>query len=62
MIVNMEKENQIISSKIRKNIKTNLWCNNLSRTSYANSSSSSGFTAGEADILRRAMGKKKEQN
>ena len=32
---------------------------NLSRTSYANSTKTFRFTAGEADILRRAMGKKK---
>ena len=48
-----------IHPTIKRNIKTYLWCNYLPRTSYANCTNTCRLYAGEADILRRAMGKKK---
>ena len=56
MIVNMVKKARLSSSKIRQ-IKTYIWSD--IHQEQGKLTSSSGFTAGEADISRRAMGKKK---
>ena len=36
-----------------------VWCDSLSRAGHANCPDNSGYSLGNADILRRAMGKKK---
>ncbi len=38
--------------------KANLWSNRIPRTGYANCAGHGNYSLGEADILRRAMGKK----
>ena len=52
------KEPDYIHPSLKNILKPTYGDNNLSRTSNANSTNISRFTAGEADILRRAMGKK----
>ena len=54
------KEPDYIHPNFKRNINTYIRNYYLSRTSNANCSNTSRFTAGEADILRRAMGKKKK--
>ena len=54
----MELKNLTIFIRYLKKYLNQLRNNNLSRTGNANGSNLGGFTAGEADILRRAMGKK----